>query len=104
MDIEQRNLNIPLKRRRWMSTLKILVATGVCAWLWHTPNELHAVLITLLLGAPALWVGFGPAFVPRKYHHRRDIQFAYRIGALALLFFVMNWLVPVVSAVVGELL
>lgn len=104
MNIEPRSLNIPLNRRRWGPTLLLVAGCGACAWLSHQPKEVHAILVALLLGTPAFWVGFGPALLPRRYELRRDIHLAYRIGAMVLVFSVMKWLVPAVTSAVGGLL
>ena len=103
MTLETRELNIPLNKRRW-------------SWLWFVASFALAVLIirpslpaqwlvTVGIVAPTVWLVFiGPYWLYYwQLNHRYSfVGWAVMAIRLALFFFVVWYVVPRASLLVGE--
>ena len=96
IEIEPRILGIPLYRRDW-SALWYAIASVACAWLWHRPTQLPAILVSCLVGGVAFWVCLGPGVNQLRYHQSRLVRLAAFVGSLVVLYAVMAYLVPTLS-------
>jgi len=93
MDTEPRSLGLPLDKREWKTLLMVAIC-AFCAWLWYRPTEPVAVLVSLLIGGPAFWVGLGPGLSSLKSHRLRALSILAQIGAVLFVYVVMRWVVP----------
>ena len=101
MELEPKSLGIPLYRRDW-SALWFALASAGCAWLWHQPTHLPQVLVSCFVGGFAFWLTLGPGLNQLKYHRFRLVRVIFFIASLAVVFVVMQHLVPLLSSYVAS--
>jgi hypothetical protein len=100
MELEPRNLNIPLYRRDW-NGLWFVLASAALAWLWHKPTQLPTIAISCVVGGFAFWLALGPGLNRFKYHDSAIVQWATLVVSVAGVLFVMWWFVPLLHSYVA---
>lgn len=101
MKLEPKSLGIPLHRRKWPNVWFVL-ASIVCAWLWHKPTDVLGIAISCLVGGITFWLVLGPGLNFLKYHPSpavRTVTFFLSVGGA---FFVMQTVVPFLNSYIGS--
>ena len=93
MELEPKNLSIPLYKRDWSKVWMPFASIGV-AWLFRRPTETLDVIVTCLLGGLTIWLTLGPGLSALKYHRSRIVQIATSIGCIISCVFVMRSVIP----------
>ena len=94
MDLEPKNLNIPLQKRSWFAW-QIAVGSMLVGWLWHRPTEVPQILVSCLLGGAGAWFFLASPVLQKFVSHRSPlVRGIATLLALAGFFFFMSELVP----------
>ena len=102
MELEPRNLGIPLYRRDRSAWWFALACAG-CGWLWHKPTHFAQILVSCVVGGAAFWLSIGPGLNQLKYHASRLVRAFFFVSSVALVVAVMKYLVPPLHACVAGL-
>ncbi len=86
MEIEPKNLGVPLYKRDWSPFWYVLGCVGLAAWEIKASRLSQWLVVIVVLG-PAFWVAFGgPAFIYRWQNNPvpllRGLVFVLRIAFL----------------------
>jgi hypothetical protein len=69
MELEPKNLNIPLTKRSWFP-LQIGLAAMVVGWLWHRPGTIAEGIVSAVLGGAGVWFFLASPLVIKFGSHR----------------------------------
>jgi hypothetical protein len=72
VDLEPKNLNIPLQKRSWFAW-QIAAGSMLVGWLWHRPTELPQILVSCLLGGAGTWFFLASPVVLMFGSHRSPL-------------------------------
>lgn len=103
MSLEPRTLSVPVHKRSW-SWLWLVVASLALAVLIIRPSLPAQWLVTVSLVAPTVWLVFvGPSslYYWQLNHRYSFVGWAVMAIRLALFFFVVSYVVPPASLLVG---
>jgi hypothetical protein len=93
MELEPKNLGIPLYRRNWSALWFVLASAGI-AWMWHRPTTFPAIVISCLVGGSAIWVFLGPGLNQVREHRSIVVRACCFVGSVVGVVIVMRYVVP----------
>lgn len=101
MEIEPKNLDIPLQKRSWFPQ-QIAVGAFVVAWLWHRPIELAQIVVSCVIGGSGVWFFLASPIMLKLGTHEvllvRGLAMLAAVGGLVLF---MSEVVPHVHKLVA---
>ena len=94
MDIEPKNLNIPLHKRHWTGDLLWIAASVAVAWSFRRPAEPLDLFLTCVLGGATVAMTFGPFLNKFRRHRFWVVSVLASLASLVLCVFVLRTLIP----------
>ena len=80
-----------------MERFAFILASMVCAWLWHRPTEVQPILLNVIIGGVAFWLGLGPGLNKYKYHRNFAIRAASYVAIVVGIYVLMSKVIPAID-------
>ncbi len=94
MELEPKDLGIPLYPRRRAPSLWLGVVCAFLAWLWHRPTEWAAIAVSCGVGGLILWGALEAGWRRAPRRGSALARWARPLGAGLVAVLAMTWLVP----------